>query len=776
MSSLSLTHVHIRQESRPAFGPLRSLLISALAAAGMLAGVEFLLLWRDQAESLTNPWDWARIAVHLICAASVVMAPIVALEALAGVALRQLDRQGFGAAWLFGLFRRPKEVQLQAAASGSAMIAAAGGFFVAVFAANRVFITSFKNKDFAAFVLALLVLALVAAAAGLWLPLRRLFAGWLRLLDDWLPRYMSPANLFVWCGYAVCLVALGIGLVVGRYWDEFAIVYEAHQTLLVYAVVFFTSQVVAWALIERMRQHRNWMTHTLGRSLSAAAIVLMFSLHGAATWLDQEGGHAAVRAALLENTAVTSRVLMGLQRAADSDKDGFSGYFAGGDCDDHNSAVYPGAVEVAGNGLDDDCLGGDEEPSVTLEAPEPAVLTAAPASAPATQSAVAVPPRNVVWIIVDTLRADRMSTYGAKRKTSPKLDELAAEGVVFDRAFANAPMTKMSVPSMLSGLWPSEIDLSDAPLWPVVQPANQFISEWLQSAGWRTGLVAAHWYFLPQYGMNQGFDDWDTSVTHPDDKVMLNKVTSPDINKVALRYLDARMQDQKRFFYIVHYFDPHHTFLEHKGVEKFGSGRVDIYDHEILFTDRYWGEIFDKVRGGELAKNTLIVFSADHGEAFGEHGYLWHGNQLYDDQIRVPLVVWGPGVKPGRISGVNVSNLDLVPTILEFLGVPVQEKFRGVSLMPYLSGGEAQPHPPIVAEMLPDAKRSSRKAIIEGDYKLLWSESYNYYNLYNFVSDPVEKKDILAQQKDIADQMKMKLAAMMASRRKTTTPPVARKK
>ncbi|HET9958496.1 MAG TPA: sulfatase-like hydrolase/transferase, partial [Polyangiaceae bacterium] len=223
---------------------------------------------------------------------------------------------------------------------------------------------------------------------------------------------------------------------------------------------------------------------------------LAFTFHAARGGFDQRSVALAIETA----APLAGKLVPSLRKRFDRDHDGYSAYFGGGDCDDGASAVNPLAEDVPGNGRDEDCSGSDAS---ALAAPAPSAPTA-PSGAPK------LPDRlNVVLLTVDTLRYD-LGYAGNPRKISPKLDELAAESVVFERAYSLASYTAKSLPPMLIGKYSGETHRG----WSHFnrfEKADLFVAERLQRAGVRTVSVQGHWYFFQNFGMERGFDVIDSS-------------------------------------------------------------------------------------------------------------------------------------------------------------------------------------------------------------------------------------------------------------------------
>jgi arylsulfatase A-like enzyme len=211
-----------------------------------------------------------------------------------------------------------------------------------------------------------------------------------------------------------------------------------------------------------------------------------------------------------------------------------------------------------------------------------------------------------------------------------------------------------------------------------------------------------------------------------------------------------------RFFGWAHYMDPHDQYLRHAGVPEFGKKARDRYDGEIFFADLHIGKLLDFARSKPWWKDTVVIVSADHGEAFGEHGMYKHAFEVWEVLARVPLFFYGPGIKARKIDQ-RRSHIDLAPTILELAGVPVPPGLHGRSLVPELFGAEPDVREPILIELAEDSHNPPRRALIQGSLKLIEFE-HGKYELYDLDRDPEEKQDLAKSHPTELADMKRRLA------------------
>ena len=475
--------------------------------------------------------------------------------------------------------------------------------------------------------------------------------------------------------------------------------------------------------------------------------------------------------------------LVGVGRALiDRDGDGYSPFFGGPDCDDHNPDVHPGAKEIANDGIDNDCTGGDRVKAVEVTGGPPGTGPAASAPAPTAPKPAAAPPfgGNVLFIMIDTLRADRIGLGGYQRdgkSLTPHLDAFAAQAVWFRHAYSQAPMTPRSVPSMMTSRYPSQIayEKGSSPAYPRLADANDLLFEELEKAGLHTVVEASHFYFCKDpdcpakyvhsnivQGMDEVDDDGALDIAGSNYDSASPRIVPRVVDKLA-----GFARSKQRFAMFVHLFEPHGEYVEHEGYPitlGHTEGLKQKYDYEIAFMDGWLGKVFDELDHDGLAANTMVVIVSDHGEAFGVHvadgGQLfYHGQSLYDELIHVPVMIRMPGVAPRQVGDVT-QVMDVAPTIVDLLGGTPPKAWKGRSLAPLLRG-ESLPARPAFAQLMraPDWDHEGSSMIsADGKYHLFYRQSDRRYELYDLGADPEEKHDLWDEKPDVGKAMQKDLA------------------
>lgn len=399
---------------------------------------------------------------------------------------------------------------------------------------------------------------------------------------------------------------------------------------------------------------------------------------------------------------------------------------------------------------------------------------------------------NVVLIIVDTLAAEDVGCLapGEDPGCTPRLDALAAGGVLFRRAQAAAPWTEPSIASLLTGLMPADHGVTG--ILGVLAPEHVTLAEALKARGFATGGVVSNLMLGAKYGFDQGFDDYDQSPVAD-----AHAVTSQDVTDRALEFLDRSAGE--RFFLLAHYFDPHGPWVHHPEFDRTSWYRGDLtpetpirelrdrlpdltgddlrylvglYREEIAYTDAQVGRLLDGLASRGLNGSTLVVMAADHGEEFGRHDWIGHTVHLYDDLLHVPLIFSLPGRLAPHAVDAPVSLLDVMPTLLALSAAPPDPLAGpGVSLVPALLGGPAPPDRELRAEVSftalkdwPSHVRAAYKSsLLVGNDKVIHDLASDVWERYDLAADPLEAHD-LAPTAGVPENVKRGMTAWEAGR------------
>ena len=417
---------------------------------------------------------------------------------------------------------------------------------------------------------------------------------------------------------------------------------------------------------------------------------------------------------------------------------------------------------------------------------------------------------NVIVIVVDTLRADHLSSYGYERDTSPFMDSLAAEGVRFENAISPSSWTQPSHASMLTGRYTYEHQAETTPL----DETYPTIGEVMQENGYRTGAFSANTlFFTRRQGHGRGFLHFEDNYQSVPDaffnsslygflfdfyglrKVLKyegvpTRVNAPDINDAVLGWID---QDQdKQFFVFLNYFDVHDPYtppepyrskyastpnpggLINGFMERYSPSltpeqiqtEIDAYDGSIAYVDYQIKSLFNELDARGLLDNTIVIITSDHGESLGEHGLLQHSASLYLDEIHVPLIVWGPGYMPAGISVDTPVTLTALPsTVLSLIGI-TDDTFPQPSLSALMSDDAPADWPDPISELAhlvgaPEINPSTHgamKSVVGDDMQYIVHEKFGE-ELYDWRKDPQELNNLIDESpsKSIVESFKVYL-------------------
>jgi arylsulfatase A-like enzyme len=394
---------------------------------------------------------------------------------------------------------------------------------------------------------------------------------------------------------------------------------------------------------------------------------------------------------------------------------------------------------------------------------------------------------NVVVVVVDTLRADRLGAYGHSRNTSPRMDAIAREGTLFHRYYAASPWTAPSFGTMFTGMSPAMhrggtvLNASDNPrlrgtarrlkgfsLYPV-RADIQTVAEQLSCCVDASAAFVSNPFLHPSLGFNRGFGTYDYQT---------KARKAVDITDAAIDWLKAHAE--KQVFAVVHYMDTHQPYAPDESLRReffpMDGGRLTpaitrkvgelremmlkenelaflrgVYDAQVHTVDQHIGRLYDAMAGLQLLDNTWLVITADHGEEHFDHGSFFHGLQYTDEVIRVPLIIRAPGGQWGANNQVAYSacQMDLAPTLLDVFGVSTPASMEGKSLIPLMTGEEKHDRTCYMEmSMLRDAVHSNienrfrKHALFDGRYKVIQSMDGSSTEVYDLDMDALEQAPI----------------------------------
>ena len=391
----------------------------------------------------------------------------------------------------------------------------------------------------------------------------------------------------------------------------------------------------------------------------------------------------------------------------------------------------------------------------------------APAPPPAPSTA-----RNLVLVTIDTLRADRLGCYGSRDVSTPNLDRLAREGALAPEAMAHVPLTRPSHTSILTGLLPTQHGIRDN-VSPGLAPGVPTLATLLEAAGFRSAAFVSSIVLARQAGLERGFDVYsDRFQASADDARFLNTIQKRgDLTLTeALAWLEQAPRSERLFLWL-HLYDPHDPY---EPPEPYASRYADRpYDGEVAWSDELVGRLDAALRRLDLARDSLLIVTSDHGEGLGEHAENAHGFFVYQSTLHVPLLLRGPGILPGTRLGVTAHGVDLLPTALELLGVPLpaQTQLAGRSLAGPLRGTGRLEEAPGYAESLMPLLHfgwSDLRSLREGRFKYVQAPRPELYDLQQ---DPGEARNLAAAEPAKAEAMRAALAAYVEADRSAVAAP-----
>jgi arylsulfatase A-like enzyme len=388
---------------------------------------------------------------------------------------------------------------------------------------------------------------------------------------------------------------------------------------------------------------------------------------------------------------------------------------------------------------------------------------------------------NVLFILVDTLRADRLGTYGYERDTSPNLDALAASGIRFAQQVSQSSWTKCSMASLWTGLYPARTRVLRSP--DVISPEARMPAEIFRDAGYRTAGIWRNGWIDPNFGFAQGFEVYISPRSQRRQANRLRRIENPnitldgddgDILFSAFEFLRAHRRE--RWFLYLHMMDVH-QYVYSEDTALFGTSYSDSYDNAIRWVDSLLGHLFRGLEEFGLRENTLVVFSADHGEAFGEHGGEGHARNVYGEVTQTPLILSFPfRLDPGIVVEARSENVDLWPTVLDMLGLPALPDADGRSMLPEIVAAARGETPAegegagVAFAQIDQAWGRSQEgprpmvAVNEGRWRLMFRAGFpERTELYDKSTDPREQRNIVHRRPEVTQRLRERAVAYLKS-------------
>lgn len=435
---------------------------------------------------------------------------------------------------------------------------------------------------------------------------------------------------------------------------------------------------------------------------------------------------------------------------------------------------------------------------------------------------------NILLITLDCLRADHLGCFSYRRKTSPTIDDLARNGILFTQATSVSSTTRSSFPAILGSIYPLMCDDLDNPFKNTLS-----VTEVLKKAGYESAAFHSNVLLSRRYGYHKGFDVFEDGLKrgkygHPLYKIITRclrklitrvkllikggenpKISGEKLNALVVEWVKNKTNN---FFVWVHYMDIHVPYMplptyvsffrnEHLSERQLFniyrkllkalkepdvlskeevSQIIDLYDSCIRYADDCIKDLIDRFADLNKLENTVIIITADHGEEFGEHGNLSHHRKLYDELIRVPLIIYNlRGIKP-RVIDIPFSLIDIAPTLVDLARVKKPIQFKGESLIPYIGDTKKKK---LIGTISESDKLVRGKLFIENTrviayrtsrWKLIQKEKYTS-ELYDLNNDPLETKNLYEENKEMARVLKkeiekhlrmIQLASVSAEKRK----------
>jgi len=393
---------------------------------------------------------------------------------------------------------------------------------------------------------------------------------------------------------------------------------------------------------------------------------------------------------------------------------------------------------------------------------------------------------DILLVTLDTTRADHTSAYGYERPTTPRLEALAREGVRFDAAYAPMATTLPSHAALFTAELPRTLGITKNGA--VLPDEHHTLAERLEDAGYRTAAFVSSFPVDRAFGLDQGFEVYDDDFTDGSCPTKIEEWEGFDIDHGFCRrgaatteralawlgyggYLKGARSEEPPFFVWVHYFDPHAPYrpaeedarLFPTVIDGWLTTKTAAYDGEIHYMDRALGDLLDRLEDAGRLDDTVVVVAADHGEGLMQHGHMHHSLQIYEEDVRVPLIVrWPQRLRGGRTISEPVQLTDLSPTLLELAGLPLARAGVGRSLAAALvDAAPLDAERPIFLQRREYAEpivsghevRGEKLGVRRGRWKYIEAREEGTAELFDLDTDPYEQRNLAESEPEIRAEL-----------------------
>jgi arylsulfatase A-like enzyme len=460
----------------------------------------------------------------------------------------------------------------------------------------------------------------------------------------------------------------------------------------------------------------------------------------------------ASKLVLLTRSPYTGSFLGLAHNFFDSDKDGYASILLGGDCDDSNRNINPGASDKPGDGIDQDCSGAD-------------ALLYHPPKKPSFKRPAELGNRmNVILILLDALRPDHVHFAGYSRKVTKNIDKFRKRATWFKRAYTPIPVTQSAMLSLFTG--------SDFRRMPrkyvgykrfTVLPKVTTIAERLKTEGYDTRGYTISYVILSAKGLGQGFDMWKTPWPVKQWADARRRGASLTTDASIKQFQDIPDDGSRPYLFFVHYYSTHAPYYKHDKWD-FGDTPVDKYDSALAYNDKELGRLLDYLDTRKDMDNTAVILFSDHGEMLGDHGLTEHGRSLFESEIATLLLARIPGAKKKTVDS-PVLLTDIAPTVLDLAGIEKRnDNSTGFSLIPYIFNNYKNEKRPLFlfTECQVGSIKYNAGALIEWPFKYIRDKRVKSEYLFNMEQDQGEENNLVNEQKETADSMSSLLESFEA--------------